>query len=349
MKLCGIYQIQNKVNNKIYIGSSIDIEQRWKTHRSELKSKHHHNSNLQNAWHEYGEENFVFEIIEIVEDKNNLIDREQHYMDLTTCYDINIGYNINPTAGNCLGVKRTEKEKIWLSRISSGEKSHFAKITEKDAISICKRIVSGETIRSIAKDYSIGIVSAIKSGSTWKHISKNYINYFPDKEMAARRKSKAMSSEEEEITAEYIFDLYTQFIRNVSKQFNVEKSFIKQSIDQYYNEEFYTENMQIVKTKDTNSKKDKPYLLSGLIRCLDCSQNYRGINERGKNKYICSGYNNKSSDCERFIIHEKAILDAIEKHFNSNIIDMNLVDFIEVRSKTVKIYYTDDTYSILSS
>ncbi len=38
MKKMGIYKIKNKYNNKEYIGSSIDIEKRWKRHLNDLKS-----------------------------------------------------------------------------------------------------------------------------------------------------------------------------------------------------------------------------------------------------------------------------------------------------------------------
>jgi len=31
--ISGIYKITNKVNGKVYIGQSVDIERRWKEHR----------------------------------------------------------------------------------------------------------------------------------------------------------------------------------------------------------------------------------------------------------------------------------------------------------------------------
>ncbi len=31
---CGIYLIRNKINNKVYIGLSVNIEERWQHHRS---------------------------------------------------------------------------------------------------------------------------------------------------------------------------------------------------------------------------------------------------------------------------------------------------------------------------
>ena len=42
-KKSGIYCIENIVNHKKYIGQSIDVEERWKKHVSELKHGRHHN------------------------------------------------------------------------------------------------------------------------------------------------------------------------------------------------------------------------------------------------------------------------------------------------------------------
>ena len=66
-KICGIYKITNLKNHKIYIGSSNNIMRRWYEHLRDLKNQKHCNSHLQNAWNKYGENNFLFEIIEIVE------------------------------------------------------------------------------------------------------------------------------------------------------------------------------------------------------------------------------------------------------------------------------------------
>ena len=51
----GIYQIQNKINGKIYIGQSIDIEKRLKQHLRYLRKSQHYNSHFQNAFDKYGE------------------------------------------------------------------------------------------------------------------------------------------------------------------------------------------------------------------------------------------------------------------------------------------------------
>ena len=79
-KLSGIYFIKNKINNKIYIGSSQDIGTRIKAHISRLKSQKHNNKHLLGAYNKYGINNFTFGIIEECSVENLLI-REQFYID----------------------------------------------------------------------------------------------------------------------------------------------------------------------------------------------------------------------------------------------------------------------------
>jgi len=56
----GVYQIINLINNKIYIGSAIDFESRFKRHKNSLQKGKHHSILLQRAWNKYGGENFEF-------------------------------------------------------------------------------------------------------------------------------------------------------------------------------------------------------------------------------------------------------------------------------------------------
>ena len=93
-KKMGIYQIRNLVNNKIYIGSTEDLFYRLGRHLSHLNRKKHENSYLQRAWSKYGQDNFVFEILQFEEDKVNLRESEQRYLDETRCYERSIGYNV---------------------------------------------------------------------------------------------------------------------------------------------------------------------------------------------------------------------------------------------------------------
>lgn len=95
--ITGVYYIKNKVNNKIYVGSSKDITLRKVQHFSELRGGYHQNIHLQRSYDKYGESNFEFGILEVVEDMNSLYDREQFYIDLYYDNSCNC-YNINPKA-----------------------------------------------------------------------------------------------------------------------------------------------------------------------------------------------------------------------------------------------------------
>lgn len=58
-----VYCLKNKVNNKLYIGSSSNYKQRKISHLESLMNKCHHNPILQKDFNEFGKENFVFEIL----------------------------------------------------------------------------------------------------------------------------------------------------------------------------------------------------------------------------------------------------------------------------------------------
>jgi len=96
--ICGIYQIKNIVNGKVYIGSSKRIGSRWKDHIRMLNNNKHHSLHLQSAWNMYGPDNFEFSVLEKCS-VDEIFKREQYYIDKTKCYDMEYGYNIMRTAG----------------------------------------------------------------------------------------------------------------------------------------------------------------------------------------------------------------------------------------------------------
>jgi hypothetical protein len=95
----GIYQIRCIANDKIYIGSSVDLRNRWAVHCSSLRRRAHSNSYLQAAWDKYGEDAFDFTIIEYVP-RDDLLKAEQRWIDQTCCTDRSIGFNIFEEAGS---------------------------------------------------------------------------------------------------------------------------------------------------------------------------------------------------------------------------------------------------------
>ena len=87
----GVYRIVNKLNNKMYIGSSRNIGSRWYSHINMLNGNKHHSKGLQNDWNEINNcDMFEFKIVQECEEKD-LLKIEQHYIDE---YDsFNNGYN----------------------------------------------------------------------------------------------------------------------------------------------------------------------------------------------------------------------------------------------------------------
>lgn len=87
---CGVYKIINTVTNKVYVGSSKEIEKRIKSHFSMLKKKKHHSVPLQNSYNVHGLKSFTFEIIEECLEPDLFI-REQIWIDELDSY--RNGYN----------------------------------------------------------------------------------------------------------------------------------------------------------------------------------------------------------------------------------------------------------------
>ena len=81
MKKFGIYKITCKINNKVYIGSTeVCFKQRFKKHKQRLRNNYHENDYLQKSWNKYGEDNFIFEILEEISDKSKVKEIEQTYL-----------------------------------------------------------------------------------------------------------------------------------------------------------------------------------------------------------------------------------------------------------------------------
>lgn len=117
-KICGIYKITNKINGKCYIGSSVDIHKRWREHRARSVMKTHnyiktYYSHLYCAFRKYGRDNFNYEIIEVVENRDELLERERYWY-----FVYNPEYNnmVPDRIGVCCRKKHTEETKRKISK-----------------------------------------------------------------------------------------------------------------------------------------------------------------------------------------------------------------------------------------
>jgi group I intron endonuclease len=114
----GIYMITNKMNNKKYIGQSINIKRR----KSEHFTKHCNKMVISNAIFKYGKENFDFEILKEC-DESQLNELEIKYITEYKSNNREFGYNVD-NGGNGTG-KLSEETKQKLRELNLGVKNAF--------------------------------------------------------------------------------------------------------------------------------------------------------------------------------------------------------------------------------
>lgn len=80
----GIYKIINRENGKYYVGSSVDIDERWKQHLQKLNSGTHINPKLQASWNLHSSASFEFVVVEQFDglSRKMLLEIEQKYLDI---------------------------------------------------------------------------------------------------------------------------------------------------------------------------------------------------------------------------------------------------------------------------
>jgi len=124
-----VYAIENVVNGRRYIGSTINYKSRWHTHRSTLRRGKHHSFILQKAWNKYGEKAFTFKLL-LVCDKAQRIEYENRLMPLQA-------YNVMQTAKESLvrgGWNHSDEFKQKMSLLHKGKVltvEHRLKLSEQ--------------------------------------------------------------------------------------------------------------------------------------------------------------------------------------------------------------------------
>ena len=117
-KISGIYEIRNLSNSNCYIGSSVNIANRYLQHKNELRKNNHHSEHLQRAWNKYGEKSFVFKLLLICDPETRFI-FEQKAIDRLKP-DYNEAKNAKaPTSG----LPRSEETKRKISLAMMGNKN----------------------------------------------------------------------------------------------------------------------------------------------------------------------------------------------------------------------------------
>ena len=111
--MIGIYKITNKLNGKVYIGQSVDIDTRWRQHINAKDDMLIHKS-IQ----KYGAENFSFEVL-LECPAEMLNDWERDMIALYDCISPN-GYNLTEGGGGC---KCSEETRLKMSEAKKGKSS----------------------------------------------------------------------------------------------------------------------------------------------------------------------------------------------------------------------------------
>ena len=174
----GIYRIVNLVNGKAYIGQTKEkFQRRYWLHRWELRKGKHDNKHLQRAWDKYGEENFVFEIVEVLP-LEEIDDREKYWIDWQRkqeegCYSIqdggqpeNLNDYISPeirkrqgelNRKRMLGSKLSDETKAKMSKTRKGKRVYRSNdtLTDEQAILVKQLFIKGKTSKEIQEEMKL--------------------------------------------------------------------------------------------------------------------------------------------------------------------------------------------------
>lgn len=165
----GIYKIINTIDNKFYIGSSLNIKSRIYKHKNKLRLNKHDNIYLQRAWNKYKEDCFKFEVV-LYCLPEFLRECEQEYINKyipfkeNDCYnlkeqvlyvprhtDLQISNQVKAQIGRKCSQETKKKISISLKGRVVNKPEHYIKLSEK----FKGRTVKEETRRKIKEGHSI--------------------------------------------------------------------------------------------------------------------------------------------------------------------------------------------------
>lgn len=182
----GIYLIENVINNKKYVGQSLNVAYRISKHKCCLRKNTHENQYLQRSFVKYGEENFQFTILEYCE-VEMLDEREVFYINFFDSMNFEKGFNLE--SGGNLGKivsestrekkrgennpmynkKATEKTRLKMKVSSRGKN---AKLTDLDVVKVKELLIKGLQQREIANMFSVNLstINKIATFKNWGYI-----------------------------------------------------------------------------------------------------------------------------------------------------------------------------------
>lgn len=186
--VCGIYKIQNTVNNKIYVGQSTNIKERWRQHKKDCRAGKV--SYLYKSMRKHGIDKFEISILELCE-SNCLDEREAYWMSFYNCHDENCGYNFRPAGQNKQHVTPEARKRI--SERLKGRKLPAEQI-EKMRIASTGRPCTEEAKKKLSAFHKDKILEKEVADEIKKEIAQKY----PKKEKEKKRTLNTDSYKTEE-------------------------------------------------------------------------------------------------------------------------------------------------------
>lgn len=117
-----IYGIRHIASGRMYVGSAVRTNARWRQHRSQLQRGTHHSRHLQAAWNKYGAEAFEFVVLEMVPASDDLLVRENEWISSSMAADRRYGFNCCQVAGSQLGMRHSDEVRSKMSSAHKGRK-----------------------------------------------------------------------------------------------------------------------------------------------------------------------------------------------------------------------------------
>jgi group I intron endonuclease len=245
----GIYKIENYTNDKIYIGSSVNMSKRiFYEHLNSLRKGTHHSIVLQRHYNKYGRDDLFFTVVEIVPRliRSNtrtqfgirLKEREQHYLNI-----LKPEFNMSKTAmsGFEIGKPHSEEHRKHLSE-------NHADVSGKNHPNYKKGWNLGKKLRKEG-EYKIPKTKEERR----EYDKKQYRKHHPQ---IIRDRSKRTEEEKKERKKEYNRKRYLKHPRIVIKKTEEEKKKYKR--EYYKNHKEYFKEYRL-KNSDKNKEYQKNY------------------------------------------------------------------------------------------
>ena len=174
----GIYAIHNIKTNEYYIGQSVDMFHRWKTHKTKLRNHTHDNDKLQVAWDTYGEASFTITTLytftihpfHIIQEVREFLTKKEQYWINKYIKENKVLYNaVLEPIKSCWPSTIESRAKTSLK--VRGDKNAQAKLTEQQAIDILT-LDKHLSTKEVAAKYGVTVscIKDLRLRRSWPHL-----------------------------------------------------------------------------------------------------------------------------------------------------------------------------------